>query len=362
MSLATNTASNIFQIRDGDFSSLSERPMRQGFYGETLESALQRLLQEHPEVLPGDQLVSDDEEVPRFLLLKREAPVGSWSLDHLFIDQMGVPTLVECKLIENRESRREVVGQIIEYAANVRAEWAEGNLRELANNSWSNFHNEVDALLKKELAVDDIDAFWQRVDSNIAVGRIRLIIAGDHIHSSVKRMIEYLNVEMRNTEVYGLEVNCYGPDSENVVMMTRVIGRVQAVVDKRAARNGGATKLWTVEDLQEYFSNLENKDASVVAMALLDWACKKSRYLTAKTKYPVLRIATANGKFRIGVYGGDGVWLSMNDLELYERQSMHQDMLDMGLTAKPLDDKKTFVLEGLVPANIQQLTNYLEGE
>ena len=39
-----------------------------------------------------------------------------WSLDHLFIDQDGVPTLVEVKRSTDRRIRREVVGQMLDYA------------------------------------------------------------------------------------------------------------------------------------------------------------------------------------------------------------------------------------------------------
>ena len=354
-----NTASNIFQIRDGNFSALPEHPMRQGFYGETLEAALQRLLVEHPEVMPGDQLVSDGEEAPRFLLLKREAAVGFWSLDHLFVDQFGVLTLVECKLIENNESRREVVGQIIEYAANARSVWAEGQLRKLANGQWSRGVNGVDALLESELDVEDVEEFWQKVDGNLEAGRIRLIIAGDHINSNVKRMIEYLNGEMRNTEVYGLEISCYGPDSRNVVMMTRVVGRVQAVADKRAAQQSKPTRTWDINELQEYFSSLDNSDRAAVAISLLNWSCSASRYSAAKTVTPTFKLLSLEGKKRFGVYNGGDVWVLMYDLNDGQRQSLHSDLMELGLTQKPMDGKNMIALEKLNQSNVGELVAYL---
>src|SRR4051794_12903005 len=36
--------------------------------------------------------------------------------DALFINPQGMPTLVECKLWRNPEARREVIGQILDYA------------------------------------------------------------------------------------------------------------------------------------------------------------------------------------------------------------------------------------------------------
>lgn len=84
------------------------------------ESVLQHLLAEHPSLL-GITCGSDD----RLLLVKREQQVpdgnggnGRWSLDHLLIDRNAVPTMVEVKRSSDTRSRREVVAQSLDYAAN----------------------------------------------------------------------------------------------------------------------------------------------------------------------------------------------------------------------------------------------------
>lgn len=64
------------------------------------------MLEEHPAIIPGNQIDPTNEDPPRFVLLRREMPVGGWSLDHLYVDQYGVLTLVETKLLQNPESRR----------------------------------------------------------------------------------------------------------------------------------------------------------------------------------------------------------------------------------------------------------------
>ena len=78
----------------------SLREMRSEPYDS--EDLLQRLLAEHPSVLAG--VHSDDDSSGDWLLLKREAGVpthegggGHLSLDHLFVDRDGIPTLVEVK-------------------------------------------------------------------------------------------------------------------------------------------------------------------------------------------------------------------------------------------------------------------------
>lgn len=170
---------SIFQVQDGNVNPLRVRSLRDGLYGEQLEAALQRLLQEHPEIIPGEQMEPNSDDPPRFVLLKREIAIGSWSLDHLFVDHHGVPTLVECKLIQNPQSRREVIGQVIEYAANIQMALGGGALRQVAESSWTERGQDLCETLSITLGVEDIDDFWLKVEQNLDAGKMRLIIAGD---------------------------------------------------------------------------------------------------------------------------------------------------------------------------------------
>jgi hypothetical protein len=94
------------------------------------ENLLQELLAARPALLSADSVAH------RWLLVSREAGVASqqgggdrWSLDHLFIDERGTPTLVEVKRSTDTRIRREVVGQMVEYAANALAHWSLADIR-----------------------------------------------------------------------------------------------------------------------------------------------------------------------------------------------------------------------------------------
>ena len=98
------------------------------------EKLLQSLLADHPDLLAGEQV--NVEEPRRWLLVTREVSVpdeqdgsGKWSLDHLFLDQDVIPTLVEVKRSSNTGIRRKVVGQMLDYAANAVAYWPVEELR-----------------------------------------------------------------------------------------------------------------------------------------------------------------------------------------------------------------------------------------
>ncbi len=98
------------------------------------EARLQELLAEHPNLLAGDQI--DGDEPRRWLLVSREISLaseeggaGRWSVDHLFLDQEAVPTIVEVKRSTDTSVRREVVGQMLDYAANAVVYWPLETLR-----------------------------------------------------------------------------------------------------------------------------------------------------------------------------------------------------------------------------------------
>src|SRR5688500_8880075 len=78
---------------------------------------------DYPNLLPGALI--DSVNPRRWLLIDREVPlpdevdgVGRFKLDHLFLDQDAIPTLVEVKRRCDTRSRREVVAQMLDYAAN----------------------------------------------------------------------------------------------------------------------------------------------------------------------------------------------------------------------------------------------------
>jgi len=98
------------------------------------EAALQALLADYPELLAGGQITPDDPR--RWLLINREkglteqeAGANRWSVDHLFIDHDGIPTIVEVKRSSNTQIRREIVGQMLDYAANGLRYWPVEHLR-----------------------------------------------------------------------------------------------------------------------------------------------------------------------------------------------------------------------------------------
>ncbi|HJZ04312.1 MAG TPA: hypothetical protein VJ327_00425, partial [Patescibacteria group bacterium] len=98
------------------------------------EDLLQELLAKYPNLMAGEQI--DSESPRRWLLVSREISLpsqedvaGRWSVDHLFLDQDAIPTLVEVKRSSDTRIRREVVGQMLDYAANAVVYWSIESIR-----------------------------------------------------------------------------------------------------------------------------------------------------------------------------------------------------------------------------------------
>lgn len=184
---------SIFLLQDG--SDLVE--MREQLYDS--EDLLQRLLENHPALLAGDQITSNGPR--RWLLVRREASIpdeegasGRWSLDHLYLDQDGIPTLVEGKRSTDTRIRREVVGQMLDYAANAVVYWSVEKLTADFEATCERMNQEPSQMLAEHLGEDvDPEAFWQDVKTNLQAGRVRMIFVADHIPSELKRIVEFLN-------------------------------------------------------------------------------------------------------------------------------------------------------------------------
>lgn len=202
------------------------------------EAELQALLAEHPHLLLGE-----DPDGPGWLLVRKEAGVPDaegapdrWSLDHLFVDAEGVPTLVEVKRSTDTRIRREVVGQMLDYAANGVRHWPEGSLQvhfAAAHDS----PEAAEATLIAYLDGGDPTDFWAKVEDNLRAGRIRMVFAADHIPATLQRIVEFLNEQMRPAEVLGVEVQQFRGQGQTTLVPT-IVGRTSAASRAKPRTSG----------------------------------------------------------------------------------------------------------------------------
>jgi hypothetical protein len=247
-------------------------PMREQRY--EAEDLLQALIAEHPEVLAEDE----SGERSAWVLVKREAGVADsdegadrWSLDHLFLDQQGVPTLVEVKRSSDTRARREVVAQMLDYAANATAYWKVESLRTWFEAECERQQLDPQTTLSDAFGIADSDVYWETVKTNLAAERIRLVFVADEIAPELRSIIEFLNRQMSETEVIGIEVRQYvDAAGQRQTIVPRVLGRTEAA---RAAKSGGrrVTVVWDEQLLLDKLA-LQGEEAVAVARSLIEWA------------------------------------------------------------------------------------------
>jgi len=241
------------------------------------ERVLQQLLADHPDLLAGEQ---DGDARKRWLLVSREIAIGAdpdaggrWSLDHLFVDQDGVPTLVEVKRSSDTRIRREVVGQMLDYAANAPAYWSIDQIRGDFERTQRACERDPDDVLATHLGHEDgVDEFWRAVDANLRAGRLRLVFVADEIPSELARIVEFLNGQMPRTDVLAIEVRQYtAPGSELVTLVPRVIGQTEAARDAKRVATGRSTRKWGEEDLFRHIRDSTDEAVAERAIALFDF-------------------------------------------------------------------------------------------
>ena len=152
------------------------------------ESRLQRLIYEHPEVLPVAEI---DETFGPVLPIGREVATSAGPIDVLLASPSATLTIVETKLWRNPQARREVVGQILDYAAAV-ATWSYEHLDSIVHEH----RGEPLWDLMKNSTVPDAPAdealFIDTMTRNLANGRFMLLIVGDGIRAGLERMVDYV--------------------------------------------------------------------------------------------------------------------------------------------------------------------------
>jgi hypothetical protein len=261
------------------------------------ESVLQELLERYPALLAAD----DDEGSTRaWLLIRREAGIvlgedggpRGW-LDHVFVDAAGVPTLVEVKRAADSRVRREVVGQMLDYAANAATYWRGDKLRALFEERCA--ADGVDAeqqVLDAFPDVTEVDTYWELVRTNLAAGRLRLAFVADAIPPELQRIVEFLNEQMTQTEVVAIEVRQYrDATGAHQTLVPRILGQTEA-----ARQVKGDRPRWDRESVLATLGERRGSAVAAVGRRLLEWVDARGDLAVS------FRSGTKDGSFQAGYW------------------------------------------------------------
>ncbi len=153
------------------------------------ESWLQEIIHQRSSLLPIYEIEPSFSDA---ISLGREILTKVGYIDNLLINEDGYITIIETKLWRNLQARREVVGQVIDYAKEL-TKWNFADLDNAVRRSHPENKGIVD-VVKAHADGNDFDEtnFIDIVSRNLSKGRFLLLIIGDGIHESVEEMAEYL--------------------------------------------------------------------------------------------------------------------------------------------------------------------------
>lgn len=183
-----------------------------------LESELEKLLAESPELLPGrpsDIALVQQLHIPRV----------NGMLDLCGVTPEGALYLIECKLAGNPDMRRTIVGQLLAYAAGLTGSTAEDFLTgfaQAARNSGSTKtspQSVFDARIDAERTSDEEpERFVERLGENLRAGRFTLVFAVDRLTEELGLIVDYLQEQMATVNVCALELRYSRFDSTEIIV------------------------------------------------------------------------------------------------------------------------------------------------
>ena len=144
--------------------------------------------------------------------------------------------LVELKRAIDTRLRREVIGQMLDYAANGTAYWQAGRIAESFAASMARQGRDPDTELAAFLGgTTEPQDFWQQVDANFSAGRIKMVFVADAIPRELARIIEFLNEQMK-ADVRAVELSWFESEGGVTALTPRVIGETQRAQTEKAVR------------------------------------------------------------------------------------------------------------------------------
>jgi hypothetical protein len=252
-----------------------------------LERDLQTLIADYTDLIPGQLINPSDPR--RWLLVQREMGISDdeesgdrWRLDHLFLDQDGTPTLVEVKMERDQRGRREVVAQMLDYAANAVLRWNVDKIRWAFERRCAENDQFPEEMLAEFLgSQESVDSFWATVKKNLESQTIRMIFVSDKIHPELRTIVEFLNRQMDPAEVLAVELQYFANDSRTVrTLVPTIYGQIAVA---RPGRSSTVETSIGQEDFVRIVAQANSPNRLAFVKSLIAWSESKGFGMTFRT-------------------------------------------------------------------------------
>lgn len=246
------------------------------------EHELQQIMLVHPQLVPSTDLGLEND----LLVIGRETPLASGSIDLLCLSSSGEVVIIEFKTGPKNPDFRHALAQVIDYGSDIwrLSDWEEfdqGLVRRYLNGP------RVDAAYKgcdglqaaatKAWSLDDQQ--WQaligRLDNVLATGDFHFVVAAQRFSDAMKSSVDYLNETTRMGRYFLVELIRLD-SQEQKAYAAQVVQRPT----RRGAGGGAASRasedhfLGRIAD-EEYRDAMSELFANVTALGLtMSWGSK----------------------------------------------------------------------------------------
>ena len=190
------------------------------------EATLQDLLFRHPQALP---IASIDASYDGVVPVCRELHTPAGYIDAIYVNALGRLTLAEFKLWRNPQARREVIGQILDYAKEL-ASWSYEDLQREVSKSLKRKGNVLHELVSADYPEVDEAAFVDNVSRHLKRGEFLLLIIGDGIREDVKNIVDFVQGHGGlHFNLALIEAALYRDKHDQVIVQPRIVTRTELV-------------------------------------------------------------------------------------------------------------------------------------
>ena len=190
------------------------------------EATLQDLLFRHPPTLP---LAAIDASYDGTVPICRELSTPAGYVDALYVNGLGRLTLAEFKLWRNPQSRREVIGQILDYAKEI-ASWSYEDLQREVSKALKRPGNALFDLVHAAYPSVDESVFVDNVTRHLRRGEFLLLIIGDGIREGVENIVDFVQRHSGlHFKLALVEAALYRDTDDRIIVQPRILCRTDVV-------------------------------------------------------------------------------------------------------------------------------------
>ncbi len=124
---------------------------------------------------------------------------------------------------------------MLDYAANGVAYWPIDQIIDAFNVTVTKDGGDPEQRLRQFLQEQEPEPFWRQVEANLRSGRIRMVFVADRIYAELRRIMEFLNEQMRPAEVLAIEIAQFTA-GDTRLLAPKLIGATSAHLPRRLLR------------------------------------------------------------------------------------------------------------------------------